>query len=227
MENSPLPDPAVAPAASPRSNWKKPALILLGSVLACCALTAIGTAWWVKRNLYASPLRPVSLSTAEQTTLDQKVAELELASEIQAGATAPAPVDPSIASRTLSLSEKEMNAFLAKQGLGEQVKIDLNRHRLTAHFLLPIDENAPILGGVTLRIRLALNALLNASGKLEIKVADISVGGVPIPNAWLGDIKGLDLITSDLGHDPTIQRLVAGIKEFEIQDGSLRILLNE
>jgi hypothetical protein len=116
---------------------------------------------------------------------------------------------------------------LAKQGLGEQVKIDLNRHRLTAHFLLPIDDNAPILGGVTLRIRLALNALLNASGKLEIKVADISVGGVPIPNAWLGDIKGLDLITSDLGHDPTIQRLLAGIKEFEIQDGSLRLLLNE
>jgi len=225
METPPL--PTTPPNGSPRSGWKKPALIILGSVLVCCVLTAAGTAWWVKRNLYASPLRPVNLSTAEQTTLNQKVAELELASEIHPGTHAESPVDPAIASRTLTLSAKEMNAFLAQQGLGEQVKIDLSRNRLTAHFLLPIDENAPLLGGVTLRIRLAISALLNSSGKLELKVADVSVGGVPIPNAWLGDIKGLDLITSDLGHDPTLQRLVAGIKEFEIHEGSLRILLND
>lgn len=228
METPSLPPTPVAPVGSPRSGWKKPVLIICGAVIACCALTAVGTAWWVKRNLYASALKPVSLSASEQAVFEQKVAELEFASEIASGTpNAEAPIDQEVANRTLTVTAKEMNAFLAKQGLGEQVKIDLSRHRLTAHFLLPIDESAPLLGGVTLRLRLALSALLNKAGKLELKIADVSVGGVPIPNAWLGDIKGLDLITSELGHDPALQRLVAGIKEFEIQEGSLRVLLNE
>lgn len=227
METPSLPHHPPAHPGSPRSSWKQPAIIIIGSIIVCCALTAFGTAWWVKRNFYASALKPVSLSPTEQITFEKKVADLELASELPQGKEVEALPDAEIASRTLTLTSREMNAFLAQQGLGEQVKIDLTRHRLTAHFLLPIDENAPLLGGVTLRLRLAFSALLNDSGKLELKVADVSVGGVPIPNAWLGDIKGLDLIASDLGQDPTLERLVSGIKEFEIQDGALRVLLND
>jgi uncharacterized protein YpmS len=233
METTSLPPITPDPSSirPTRPFWKRPAFVILSAILTCCLLTAAGTAWWVKRNVYASPLSPVTLSAAEQESLNQKVAQLELAGELHPnlspGETPATPIDPSIASRTLTLTAKEINAFLANQGVGEQIKVDLSRHRLTAHFLLPIDENAPLLGGLTLRFRLALDALLNPQGKLELKVADIRVGGVPIPNAWLGEIKGLDLITSDIGHDPTVQRFVAGIKEFEIQDGSLHILLNE
>jgi hypothetical protein len=197
-----------------------------GIVLSCCLLTAVGTVWWVKRNLYASPLKPVALSLTEQSALHDKLAQLELAEEVVPAEPAPqtqTTPDP----RTISLSTKEINAFLANQGIGEQVKLDLSRNRIAANFLLPIDKDAPLFAGTTLRIRLALSALMNEAGKLVIKVDDISLGGIPLPNAWLGDIKGLDLVTGDIGNDPAVQRFVAGIKDFRLEEGHVRIVLNE
>lgn len=205
------------------SSWKKPVLIVIGIVLTCCLLTAVGTVWWVKRNLYASPLRPVELSQTEQAALNEKLARLELVEETAAVQPVPETDDP----RTISLTTKEINAFLADQGIGEQVKLDLSRNRIAANFLLPIDKDAPLFAGTTLRIRVALSALMNEAGKLVVKVDDISLGGIPLPNAWLGDIKGLDLVTGDIGSDPAVQRFVAGIKNFQLEDGRMRIELNE
>ncbi len=205
------------------SSWKKPVLIVTGIVLTCCLLTAVGTVWWVKRNLYASPLRPVELSQTEQAALNEKLARLELVEETTAAQPMPETEDP----RTISLTAKEINAFLADQGIGEQVKLDLSRNRIAANFLLPIDKDAPLFAGTTLRIRVALSALMNEAGKLVVKVDDISLGGIPLPNAWLGDIKGLDLVTGDIGSDPAVQRFVAGIKNFQLEDGRMRIELNE
>lgn len=220
--NESLPS-SVTPANPLVSSWKKPVLVVTGIVLSCCLLTAVGTVWWVKRNLYASPLHPVALSQSEQSALNEKLAQLELSEEIVAPPAQPESKDP----RTLSLTTKELNAFLADQGIGEQVKLDLSQNRIVANFLLPIDKNAPLFAGTTLRIRLALSALMNAAGKLVIKVDDISLGGIPLPNAWLGDIKGLDLVSGEIGSDPTVQRFVAGIKDFRVENGQVQIVLNE
>jgi hypothetical protein len=206
------------------SSWKKPALIFTGIVLSCCLLTAVATVWWVKHNIYASPLHPVQLSQTEKTDLDAKLAKLELSEEV-VPPEAPAKTDGD--PRTISISSKEINAFLANQGIGEQVKLDVTRNRIAANFLLPIDKDAPLFAGTTLRIRLALNALMNENGKLVVKVDDVSLGGIPLPNAWLGDIKGLDLITSNIGEDPALERFAAGIKEFRLENGQVHIVLNE
>jgi hypothetical protein len=206
------------------SSWKKPALIFTGIVLSCCLLTAVATVWWVKHNIYASPLHPVQLSQTEKTDLDAKLAKLELSEEV-VPPEAPAKTDGD--PRTISISSKEINAFLANQGIGEQVKLDVTRNRIAANFLLPIDKDAPLFAGTTLRIRLALNALMNENGKLVVKVDDVSLGGIPLPNAWLGDIKGLDLITSNIGEDPALERFAAGIKEFRLENGHVHIVLNE
>lgn len=206
------------------SSWKKPALIFTGIVLSCCLLTAVATVWWVKHNIYASPLHPVQLSQSEKTTLDAKLAKLELSEEV-VPPEAPAKTDGD--PRTISISSKEINAFLANQGIGEQVKLDVTRNRIAANFLLPIDKDAPLFAGTTLRIRLALNALMNENGKLVVKIDDVSLGGIPLPNAWLGDIKGLDLITSNIGEDPALERFAAGIKEFRLDNGQVHIVLNE
>lgn len=56
---------------------------------------------------------------------------------------------------------------------------------------------------------------------------DLSVGGISLPNAWLGDIKGVDLIAKNLEKDPAIQRFLAGIQELEMHAGSLRVVLNK
>ena len=171
-----------------------------------------------------SPLHPVQLSQSEKTTLDAKLAKLELSEEV-VPPEAPAKTDGD--PRTISISSKEINAFLANQGIGEQVKLDVTRNRIAANFLLPIDKDAPLFAGTTLRIRLALNALMNENGKLVVKVDDVSLGGIPLPNAWLGDIKGLDLVTSNIGEDPAIERFAAGIKDFRLENGHVHIVLNE
>lgn len=228
----PSPDPArPLPTVAPSGSWKKPLLITTGTVLACCLLTAFGTVWWIKHHLYASPLTPVQLSSSEQVAWDQKLSRFESQAGLAAPTADPNPapdIEPAAKDpRSLRVTSREINAFLAAQGVGEQLKIDLAPQRVTANFLLPIDKDAPLLAGTTLRIRLALSALMNSAGKLELKLDDVSLGGIPLPNAWLGDIKGLDLLSRDLCDDPTLQRFAAGIKDFEIGDGALMIRLNE
>ena len=208
----------------PVSAWKKPALMIAASILGCCALTAVGTAWWVKHHFYASALKPVHLSAQEQQAFEQKLETLERVGETEVGGVEPAAVkDP----REIALSAKEINAFLAAQGVGERIKVDLSRDRVSANFILPMDEELPLIGGTTLRLKLALGALVDAAGKLVLKIDDVSVGGVPLPNAWLGGVKGLDLIASNLDSDPVIRGFVAGIKDFEVSQGSVRLRLNE
>ena len=213
------------------SDWKRPVLITTVIVLSSCVLTALGTVWWVKRHVYASPLVPVQLTASEQSTFDRKLSDLQIPGAPSLNPTSSDTSSETRATehnpRSLLITTREINAFLAKQGVGEQIKIDLAPDRVIANFLLPIDQDAPLFAGTTLRIRFALSAAMNSLGKLEIKVDDVSLGGIPIPNAWLGNIKGLDLMTSDLSGDPTLQRFAAGIKDFRIGRDELSVILNE
>lgn len=223
-----IPDPPSASAPmKPASTWKKKLLIVLAVILGCCGVTAAATAWWVKRNIYASPFQPVNLTGQEKQAFNQKVTVLT------SGAQASAPADGRTAEqktsddkRTLSVSEKEINAFLAERGLGERLKVHLAAGAIEATALVPMDKDVPVLGGKTLRLKLDLAGNIG-SGQNALRIADVSVGGVPLPNAWLGDLKGVNLIASDIETDPVVKRFVAGIREFQITDGAIRVLLNE
>ena len=201
-------------------------LIVLAVILVCCGLTAAATAWWVKRNVYASPLHPVSLSQAEQKVFDEKIGVLTGASEAPKDEKTPEQ-RASEAERTLVVTDKEINAFLAKQGIGEQVKVELAVGNIEATVLVPVDKDVPLFGGKTLRLKLALTGKMGEDQKPAFRVTDISLGGVPLPNAWLGDLKGVNLLASNVESDPVVKRFLAGIREFEIKGGSIRVLLNE
>ena len=227
--NSDTSSPESSPALHlpARSTWKKKLLITTGVIVACCGITAAATAWWVKRNVYASPLSPVTLSMAEQAAFDEKIGVLT-------SAQAEAAIDPKVAEqkaaeskRTLTITAKEINAFLEKQGLGEQVKVDLMNGSLAATALIPVDPDVPFIGGTTLRLKLGVSGSMGDDQKPAFRVTDVSVGGVPLPNAWLGDIKGMNLLASNVESDPVVKRFMAGIREFEIDQGSIRVLLNE
>ena len=226
-ESLPQSSPASTGSFQPRSTWKKKLLVVCAVIVACCGITAAATAWWVKRNVYASPLQPVTLSLAEQTAFDQKVQAIS-------GAPAEAVVDPELiakreaeSKRTIKITAKEINAFLEKQGLGEQVKVELSNGSLAATALIPVDGEVPFIGGTTLRLKLGLSGSMGADQKPAFKITDVSVGGVPLPNAWLGDMKGVNLLASNVEADPVIKQFMAGIREFEINDGAIRVLLNE
>jgi hypothetical protein len=55
----------------------------------------------------------------------------------------------------------------------------------------------------------------------------VSIWGVPIPNAWLGGIKNIDLV-SEFGMDSGFWRtFAAGIEDIRIVDGRLSVILKE
>lgn len=224
--NQNIPSQSSQDALRPVGGWKRTLLGGLGVIAVCCGITAAATAWWVKRNIYASPLRPVSLTQTEQKAFDEKVAALSSSGETQKDERTPAQ-RAADEKRTLVVTEKEINAFLAKQGLGGQVKVELADGSVEATALVPMDKDLPWLGGKTLRLKLALSGNMDSGMKPAFQITDVSIGGVPLPNAWLGDVKGVNLLASSVGGDPVVKQFLAGIREFEITKGTIRVLLNE
>jgi hypothetical protein len=91
-----------------------------------------------------------------------------------------------------------------------------------------MDKDIPIVGGTTVRLRFAFDAKMSAEKKFMLSLKDVSVGGVPMPNAWLGMAKGINLFTeSSLAEEPAIKSFVAGIRDFTLQPGAIRVVLNE
>ena len=60
-----------------------------------------------------------------------------------------------------------------------------------------------------------------------VKLRGISIMGVPLPNAWLGNLKNVDLVEQFGGGPGFWQSFSAGVDLIEIDDGSLHIQLKE
>ena len=129
--------------------------------------------------------------------------------------------------RTLIITEREVNAYLAKQNLGEHVTVSFGEGQLAAGIIVSAPPDFPLLAGQKVRVRLTLGTGFSPQQKLSFVMEDLSVGGISLPNAWLGDLKGVDLIAKNLEKDPAIQRFLAGIQELDIHPGSLRVVLNK
>lgn len=131
--------------------------------------------------------------------------------------------------RTLWITAKEINAFLTKQGLGETFRVSLAKDMVDVTLIAPVpaDSGVPLLAGTTLRVKMSMILALDEAGARRCMIQDVRVGGVPLPNAWLGDIKGINLVGESLDGDPALQRFFAGIKEAEILPEGIRVILNE
>jgi hypothetical protein len=207
----------IAPSVQPRSTWKKKLLVTFGVFVAIGTVTAASAAFWYEYNFHASPFRAVQLTQTETQTLNQKMEALK-------GGARQAPVtDPS---KTLVLSEREINGYLEEQGLGEQIKVSIRNGNISATALMPVDKDVPFLGGQTVRFKISLGTKLDSNRHLALCVSDINVGGISAPNAWLGGIKGKDLL-ADNNSDPVLKGFADGIKDFQVIDGEVRVLLND
>ena len=55
----------------------------------------------------------------------------------------------------------------------------------------------------------------------------MSIWGVPIPNAWLGGIKNVDLV-QEFGYEAGFwQGFAAGVDDLQVEEGMLKIRLKE
>lgn len=211
-----MPPPLPAVRVKRRNRWFVTLCVFFGIF----GLTAASAAWWYHHNFNATPFKTETLSATERDALNGKLATL--------GGTQ-VPADPS---RTIVLNEREINAWIASQpGLADKVKVHLDKGLLGATVLLPVEEGAFLLGGKTIRIKVSFNTSLDsASHKLSFSLADVSVGGISVPNSWLSGAKGVNLLADNGPGSPNqefLHQIAAGIRDFKIDNGELRLVLNE
>lgn len=211
-------------------------LQVAGIVAAVMLATVLLTVWVVRTYIYPSEFEPVRLSAAEQRVLDTKLERLESfgatgrarpAPDGDAAKLEPEPYTESDASREISLTEREINALIASNtDLAPRAAIDLSENLASAKLLIPVDPDFPVFGGRALRVHAGVE-LSFANGRPLVALRGISIMGVPIPNAWLGNLKNVDLV-EQFGADAGFwQSFAAGIEQMEVEEGRLKIRLRE
>ncbi|WP_456373367.1 hypothetical protein [Thiolapillus sp.] len=207
--------------------------IVLGTIL----ITAAVTFWAVRTYIYAHDFKPVELSQKEQQQLDGKLRLLGY----QPGPAAPGAdrnesdqqwlrperYQEQGGKHALFFSERELNGLLANnRDLARKLAVDLSDDMVSARMLIHVDPDFPILGGKTLRVSAGVEAGFHDDRPL-IKLRGVSVMGVPIPNAWLGGLKNVDLI-SEFGDANGFWKAFAdGVEDIQVEDGKLKITLRE
>jgi len=192
-----------------------------------------GAGYWVfTQYLFPTSFTPVELSSKEQQQLNKKLHQLGIATQEHSAANkretlTPEPYRERDADREIFFTEKELNALLANNtDLASKLAIDLSDNLASAKLLIDIDPDMPVLGGKTLKVTAGMELHLGADKTVAI-LKGVSVWGVPLPNAWLGNLKNIDLIKEYGDAGGFWQAINRGVEEMEITEGKLRVKLKK
>jgi hypothetical protein len=244
--SAPGPEPSPTPVRQPRRfGCLQVALLLLVAVL----ITAAATVWVARTYLYPAPIEPVVLSVEERQVLEEKL------ERVQQAAPAPRPgprpplvdrdargevlVDPEArgeplvpelyredpATRVLYFTQRELNALVAGQpDLAERVALHLSDDLVSATVLVTLPPDFPFMAGRTVRVDAGLG-VRHVQGRPEVTLRGVSIMGVPLPEAWLGGLKGRDLVTLYGGEPGFWQAFADGVADLRVEQGRLRVEL--
>lgn len=187
----------------PQHHFCRP--VLLATVIFLSIGLTAGSAVW----LWKANQGPVVLSETEKQSIEHRVEE----AQYQPGET------------SFVLSERELNGLLnLHTTLGEDVKIELKKGAVHARVKTTLDEDFPVLGGKTVRAKASF--LLETQDNPAIMLDDITLYGVSLPNAWLAELKGKNLLAhldTGLGYNAFSK----GIENIKIERGLIEIQLTE
>lgn len=230
-----MPEPTEPTTAEPRpataNGWRTFGIIVI------TVFVTLGIGFWVaKVYLFPSAFKPVQLSAAEERKLDAKLERIGIqrdstpsreSTDRSAEPLKPERYSEEGASREIRFSQRELNALIANNtDLATRLAIHLSRDLASAKLLVDLDPDLPILGGKTLKVTAGMEMSVQ-NGRLRAVLKGVSVWGVPLPNAWLGNVKGTDLIAEFGDSGGFWQAIRDGVETVEIQDGYLRIKLKE
>ena len=197
-------------------------------------LTAVASFFVFKAVLFPKAFKPVELSAREETSLQAKLDRLDFtAPPAQRPAKTagkriePEPYSEKGADRTIRFSERELNALLAKNtDLADKLVIDLSQDLMSAKLLIPLDEDFPVMGGKTLRVKAGVT-FSYTDGRPVLMLRGISVMGGPVPNAWLGGMKNIDVIKESGSNAGFWKTFADGVKDVRVEEGCVTITLKE
>ena len=110
--------------------------------------------------------------------------------------------------------------------LAHKLAIDLSDELVSAKLLIPLEPDFPMLGGKTLRVNAGVEMAYRESRPIVI-LKGVSVMGVPIPNAWLGNLKNVDLV-NEFGADRGFWKSFSeGVDNIRVEEGQMKIKLKE
>lgn len=187
---------------------------------------------FVKWVYFPASFSPVSLSSYEQKELNKKLTFFGIQAEESASHDPSKPLKPEAysetnANREVRFSEKELNSLIAKNpDLASRFAIDLSENLASAKLLIPVDPDFPILGGETVRINAGVEIAFN-NNRPSIKLRGVSLWGVPLPNAWMGSLKNIDLVEQYGGEDGFWKNFADGVAFVKVVDDQLVVKLNE
>lgn len=226
-------------------------LQVFGIAVLVMIVAVVGTIFAARAWFFPRPFKPVVLNQQEEQRLEHK---LKLFEQL---VPAPSPAKKSVetantgrvkpkkedwladgslkpeaysevgASREINLNERELNALLAKNtDLARKVAIDLSDNLVSARILLPVDPDFPLFGGKILRAKAGLELAFRDKRPI-VKIRGLTIMGVPVPAAWLGGLKNVDLV-KEFGSDQGFwETFSAGVEFIAIRDGRLQITLKE
>jgi hypothetical protein len=225
---------------SPTTKSRLRGIHILWIVLATILATAAATYWVVRTYIYAKDFTPVQLSDTEQQVLNNKLRQLgyqpnsvskqghpSQKKESDEEWLRPERYDEKGAKREVIFSERELNAMVANnQDLARKLAIDLGDDLVSARLLVPLDKDFPILGGKTLRVSTGVEMAFS-DAKPVVILKGVSIMGVPIPNAWLGGIKNIDLIGEFGDEQGFWAGFAEGVENIRVEEGELKIKLKK
>lgn len=228
MQNPPQLNTSPGPASN-RSTFKTVLLIV-----AIAAATSVLTVWLTTRYLFPVEFKPVTLAAGEKKVLDAKIDRLDQSrpgrprdSRQPVDTLEPEPYSEEGARREVTFTERELNALLATNtDLARKLAIDLSENLASAKLLVPLDPDMPFFGGKTLKVTAGLE-LRFAEGRPVLALRGVSLWGVPIPNAWLGGIKNLDLVKEFGGQGGFWHAFATGVEDIRVEQDRLTVRLRE
>lgn len=204
-------------------------------------VTLGGSYWFLKTYVFARDFKPVQLSAREEQVLDGKLRVLGYqpddsrvdttkpsADEFdQRGVLKPERYSEIGAKREVAFNERELNALLARNtDLARKLAIDLSHDLVSAKLLVPMEPDFPVLGGKTLRFNAGVE-LAYIDGRPKVVLKGVSIMGVPLPGAWLGGLKNVDLVT-EFGADPGFWKSFSeGVENIRVEEGRIKVKLKE
>ena len=229
---------AIEQDPKPRRSGFQIFLIVLVTILVTTAVTF----WVVRTYIFPSEFKPVELSVSEEQVLADKLERLDtLQSRRTRGsakaarqreAAEPGFLEPEAyteagADRRIALTERELNALLAKNtDLAKKLAIDLSDNLMSAKLLIHVDEDFPVFGGQILKVRAGMELAYRDNRPVAI-LKGVSIMGVPIPNAWLGGMKNIDLVEYYGTGNGFWKAFADGVDNIRIEDGALTMTLKE
>jgi hypothetical protein len=198
---------------------KKSCLVPVLLSIIVLLVAAIGVIWWNNR-----PIKPVQLTAAEKVVVQQKVDAIQ---QVEKPVDPAKPGEPTYekGKKEIVLTERELNGLLNEHtALGQKLKLELATDAVHARYETDLDPDVPIVGGKKLKAR-ARFIVKAHEGIPSLVLDDFTLWGVSLPNDWLGQLKGKDILGEILGGGKGGK--IAGIEEMTVSPGELRIKLKE